>query len=202
VHGLGTGLPYSIPLGGMIEYTGTTAPNSCFVLPFGQAISRTTYATYFALVGTTYGSGDGSTTFNVIDKRGYVSAGKGDMGGSAGGGNFGTVSTDNGTIICTTLGSKGGTATHILTSAEIPAHSHTISDPGHTHTGIQGTSNSGAQSHGYPVIGNALNNFNSDSAIITSNSTGITGTNANTGGGNAHALLQPTIIVNYVLRVM
>src|SRR5215831_2137901 len=38
------GNPYNVPLGGMLEYTGTTAPNSAFVFPFGQAISRTTYA--------------------------------------------------------------------------------------------------------------------------------------------------------------
>ena len=69
LHGF-YGNPYDIPLGGMLEFTGTTAPNSSFVLPFGQAISRTTYAAYFAMVGTTYGAGDGSTTFNVIDKRG------------------------------------------------------------------------------------------------------------------------------------
>ena len=64
------GNAYNIPLGGMLEFTGTTAPNSSFVLPFGQAIDRNIYATYFAMVGTTYGAGNGSTTFNVIDKRG------------------------------------------------------------------------------------------------------------------------------------
>ena len=82
LHGF-SGNPYNIPLGGMLEFTGTTRPTASFVLPFGQAISRTTYAAYFAMVGTTYGAGDGSTTFNVIDKRGRVSAGKDDMGGSA-----------------------------------------------------------------------------------------------------------------------
>jgi hypothetical protein len=75
LHGF-YGDPYSIPLGGMLEFTGPTVPNSSFVLPFGQAISRTAYTAYFAMVGTTYGVGDGSTTFNVIDKRGRVSAGK------------------------------------------------------------------------------------------------------------------------------
>src|SRR5262245_8640611 len=51
------GNPYNIPLGGMIEFTGTTAPNGSFVLPFSQAISRTPYTAYFAMVGTTYGAG-------------------------------------------------------------------------------------------------------------------------------------------------
>ena len=67
----------------MLEFTGTTAPNGSFILPFDQAISRTIYAAYFAMVGTTYGAGDGSTTFHVIDKRGRFSAGKDDMGGNS-----------------------------------------------------------------------------------------------------------------------
>src|ERR1700693_3769663 len=74
--------PYGIPLGGLLPYTGTTAPNSAFVLPYGQAISRTAYATYFALVGTPFGSGDGSTTFNVLDLRDRAIFGLCNMGGS------------------------------------------------------------------------------------------------------------------------
>src|SRR3954462_7552025 len=66
--------PYSIPLAAGMDYWGTTAPNTSFAFPIGQAISRATYATLFALVGTTYGPGDGSTTFNLPDKAGRVSA--------------------------------------------------------------------------------------------------------------------------------
>jgi len=57
--------PYGIPLGSMMPYIGSSAPNTAFALPFGQAISRTAYATLFSLVGTTFGVGDGSTTFNI-----------------------------------------------------------------------------------------------------------------------------------------
>jgi hypothetical protein len=53
LQGLGSGNPYTIPLGGLLPYIGTTAPNNSFVLPFGQAISRTTYATLFSLISTT-----------------------------------------------------------------------------------------------------------------------------------------------------
>ncbi|HEY7845769.1 MAG TPA: phage terminase large subunit, partial [Bradyrhizobium sp.] len=66
--------PYNIPLGAGLDYWGSTTPNSSFAFPSGQAISRTTYVALFALVGTTYGAGDGSTTFNLPDKRGRVSA--------------------------------------------------------------------------------------------------------------------------------
>jgi microcystin-dependent protein len=65
--------PYGIPLSGMIDYIATVAPNSCFAFPIGQAISRATYSALFSAVGTTYGAGDGSTTFNIIDMRGRVS---------------------------------------------------------------------------------------------------------------------------------
>src|SRR6516165_3580664 len=58
-----------------------SAPASAFALPFGQAISRTTYANLFNLISITYGAGDGATTFNIPDLRGYLLAGKDDMGG-------------------------------------------------------------------------------------------------------------------------
>lgn len=68
------GNPYNIPLGAGMDYWLPTAPNSSFVFPTGQAISRTTYSAMFAAMGTTYGTGDGSTTFNLPDKTGRVSA--------------------------------------------------------------------------------------------------------------------------------
>ena len=68
------GNPYNVPLAAGMDYWGATAPNSSFAFPVGQAISRTTYATLFALIGTAYGPGDGSTTFNLPDKTGRVSA--------------------------------------------------------------------------------------------------------------------------------
>jgi microcystin-dependent protein len=187
------GNPYNVPLGALLEFTGPTAPNSAFVLPYGQAISRTTYASYFALVGTTYGVGDGSTTFNVIDKRGRVSAGKDDMGGSAAG-RIGSVTTDNGTIIGTTLGSVGGSAMHALSTAEMPAHTHGVNDPGHTHNNNAATPTPAAQ--WTPGNTGAILN----AATINSATTGISIQSA--GSGAAHAMLQPTIIVNYVLRIV
>lgn len=81
LHNLG-GNPYSVPLGSGLDYWGSTTPNSAFAFPYGQAISRTTYASLYSVLGTTYGSGDGSTTFNLPDKRGRVSAAYDEMGGS------------------------------------------------------------------------------------------------------------------------
>lgn len=74
---------YAIPIGGVVDYIASTAPNGAFALPYGQAISRTVYSGLFSLVSTTFGVGDGSTTFNVPDLRGRVVAGKDNMGGSS-----------------------------------------------------------------------------------------------------------------------
>lgn len=68
--------------GVVLDYAGTTAPVG-YLLAYGQAISRTTYADLYNVIGTTYGVGDGSTTFNLPDLRGRVVAGKDDMGGSS-----------------------------------------------------------------------------------------------------------------------
>ena len=90
-----------VPTGMVAPYAGTSAPAG-YLLCFGQAISRTTFAALFAVCSTTYGAGDGSTTFNVPDLRGYVAAGKDDMGGSAAGRLSGG----------TTLGAGLGAQTH------------------------------------------------------------------------------------------
>lgn len=64
------------PIGAIIPYGGVTVPNG-FLLCQGQAVSRTTYAELFAIIGTAYGSGNGSTTFNVPDLREATTKGVG-----------------------------------------------------------------------------------------------------------------------------
>jgi microcystin-dependent protein len=101
----------------------------------GQAVSRTDYSALFNALSTTYGTGDGSTTFNLPDLRGRVPAGVDNMGGSAASRLTSTVlSASN------TLGATGGTQTHTITSAQLPAHSHpntlgsnTVASSGHGH---------------------------------------------------------------------
>src|SRR5262249_60239280 len=65
-----------IPLGVALPYFGVTAPASAFALPFGQAISRTTYVNLFNLIATTYGPGAGATPVHPPDPRGHLLAGK------------------------------------------------------------------------------------------------------------------------------
>lgn len=84
------GLLYAdAPVGAIVPYGGTTAPNG-WLLCQGQAVSRTTYAELFAIIGTNFGTGDGSTTFNIPDLRGEFLRGAG-TNSHSGQGNGGTV---------------------------------------------------------------------------------------------------------------
>ena len=183
--------PYGIPLGGMIPYTGSTAPNTAFVIPIGQAISRTTYATYFALVGTTYGSGDGSTTFNVPDLRGRAVF-QPDSGGS------GRITVAGGNFDGTVLGGTGGAQNKVIANGNLPANIP-ISDPGHNHAmsdSGESTVKSGAQ------WGNTASPFLAQGgAVGTQNST--TGITINPSGANtALPIMPPAIVLPYILRVI
>lgn len=96
------------PTGGVMQWTTNSAPTG-WLLCDGSAVSRSTYSALFAVVGTTYGSGNGSTTFNVPNLQGRVPVGK----------NSGTFFT---------LGGTGGAETHTLTTTEMPAHTHSYND--------------------------------------------------------------------------
>lgn len=100
-----------MPAGAIMPYAGTTAPAG-FLFCQGQAVSRTTYARLFDAIGTTYGVGDGSTTFNVPDLGGRVAAGRE---ASA------TRLTSGGSgIDGDTLGATGGTETVALVATDLP----------------------------------------------------------------------------------
>ena len=193
------GNPYGIPLGGMLEFTGTTAPNGSFVLPFGQAISRTTYAAYFAMVGTTFGPGDGSTTFNVIDKRGRVSAGKDDMGGSA----ASRITSAGSSIDGTTLGANGGAQTVTLAQANLPNVNFNVDIPSgqgsHNHTLNNAT---GVIRTGGGAATGAAGGQSSDITANAATLPAMTGTAASGGSGTAINKMPPAVIVNYLLRVL
>ena len=114
-----------IPAGVVELFAGGTAPGG-FLLCNGQAVSRASYLALYAVIGDTYGAGDGSTTFNVPDMRGRVAAG------------FDATQTE-----FNTLGKKYGTKTHTLTKAEMPAHDHDGSGSGTSKLVMNGTGGSG-----------------------------------------------------------
>ncbi len=107
--------------GKIVPSAGSNAPNG-WLLCDGSAVSRTTYADLFDMIGTTFGAGDGSTTFNVPDLRGRFPLGLDNMGGSSA-----NRVTDTQADV---LGGSGGEETHTLTEAEMPAHTHTYTETG------------------------------------------------------------------------
>lgn len=161
-----------MPVGAVIDVAGATAPLGT-LLAYGQAISRTTYADLFAYLGTLYGVGDGSTTFNLPDLRGRTVAGKDNMGGSS----ANRLTNQSGGLNGDTLGATGGAETHTLITAEMPSHDHSIG--GGQSQWVRG--GTGASPASINQVGSA---FRVDNDMD------------NTGGGGAHNNVQPTIIFN------
>lgn len=160
-----------MPTGSMLPFAGASEPTG-WLLCAGQAVSRTTYAALFAVISTAWGVGDGSTTFNLPDMRGRVPAGKDNMGGTA----ASRLTTGGSGVNGATLGAVGGTETHTLTLAQMPAHSHTV-------TGASASTGGGAVDQ-----------------RSTGTNTGTAPTTASQGSGAAHNNTQPTAVVNYIIK--
>lgn len=146
--------------GFMQVYPGATAPSGWLICD-GSAISRTTYDSLFSICGTTYGVGNGTTTFNIPDMRGQIAVG---IGGTLG----------------LSLGQEFGEVTHTLTVPEVPALKYTAQpyyggDPGAGASGF------------HPDGGN--------------NTTGSPQTLTTTGGGGAHNNIQPSLGVNWIIKI-
>ncbi|WP_288910815.1 phage tail protein [uncultured Thomasclavelia sp.] len=123
----------TFPIGAITPFAGSTVPTH-WLLCNGQAISRADYSDLFAAIGTTYGEGDGSTTFNVPDLRGRVAVG------------IDTTDTN-----LNVLGKTYGEKEHTLTVEEIPEHAHAINSfraNGSSYGGVLGTNASDGVSTG------------------------------------------------------
>lgn len=164
---------------------------------YGQAVSRTTYAAAFGVLGTTWGAGDASTTFNLPDLRGRVTAGLDNMGGSAA--NRLTAGVSG--IAGTTLGGAGGdqaTQAHNHTVSD-PTHTHALTDPGHLHVyECVADGGTGNQPGGRVGVQNIPYNTNTATTGITiaAAATGIS--LANFGAGAAQNA-QPTAMVYSII---
>lgn len=179
---------HQVPTGAQLAFAGSVAPSG-YLFCYGQAVSRTTYEDLFDAIGTAYGAGDGTTTFNIPDKRGRTSVGKDDMGGSAASRVTNAVSGINGA----TLGANGGAQSVTLSITEMPSHTHTQNS--HTHNiplyySDQGTGQV-TRPRGCHLTGGAFGNYGTDAQ---------TATNQNTGGGGAHNNMQPTEVDNWIIK--
>lgn len=167
-------LANGVPTGGLVMWSTGTAPNG-FLLCDGTAVSRTTYATLFAIVGTTFGVGDNSTTFNLPNYTNRMPYG-------------------------TTVGATGGSANAVVVS-----HTHTatssVVDPGHAHTIIDGQVNT-RTNPSFNWVGTGGASVGTTGASVNSNVTGIsvTTTNSTEGVSGTNANLPPYLGINFIIK--
>ena len=170
-----------IPTATIVPWSDSSVPSG-FLECNGSAVSRTTYSALFAIVGTTYGAGDGSTTFNVPDLQDNVPVGKSN--------NKALASTGGANTVTSTGNVAGSTANATLSTAQLASHSHntnlTISNPG------------GGPSFKFPTSPNV-------------NPSGIESANTGSGSGHAHnmsanfsgdatSVLQPYLTIIYIIK--
>lgn len=183
--------PNPMPAGSIMAWGGATAPQN-WLLCDGSAVSRSTYASLFAAIGTQYGTGDGSTTFNLPNLKGRT-----------------IVGLDSTQTEFDALGETGGAKTHTLTSSEIPSHTHSFSATTST-TGSHNHINGWASITGYNYVGSGGNSTwpfggGSNAAQRDLQAAGdhahtVSGTTGAAGTGGAHNNLQPYIVLNYIIK--
>ena len=164
-------------------FAGSSAPSGWLICN-GQAISRTTYAALYAVIGTTYGAGDGSTTFNVpnlVNK---------------------TVRGSN------SLGKTGGSDTITLSTTNLPAHSHGVGTLATNNTGAHthGVASAGAASTSKPYVRADTVAITTISAYgVATNSAGahthtISGSTASVGSSSAVTITNPYVMLHYIIK--
>jgi microcystin-dependent protein len=199
--GAGGGGMGSVPVGAVADFAGAAAPAG-WLLCCGQAISRTTWAALFAVIGTVFGAGDGATTFGLPDLRGRVTAGVDNMGGAAA--NLLTMAGAG--VNGVQLGASGGSQmapahTHILTD---PGHDHTLTDPGHVHD-VSATGWGTSAGPDLPYVPAAYSSTAARNDPTSSVATGVTLASATTGitiassGAGASQNVQPVTILNKII---
>ena len=155
---------------------GTASAPSGYLLCDGSSVSTTTYAALFAVIGYTFG-GSGAS-FTLPDYRGRMPIG---VSGSY------------------ALASTGGSATTTLSLANLPAHDHSITDPGHTHT------YQGSNYQPNNAAGSIPDWIGASTMTTNSNTTGITKTNTTQGNGSAFSntaatTISPYLAINFIIK--
>ena len=177
-----------IPAGAMFDYGGVVAPDG-FLLCYGQAVSRSVYASLYANIGTNFGVGDGSSTFNLPDFRGRVAVGRDNMG--AGGDGTGTAAgrITNGVagFVGTQMGASGG-------NQSMPAHTHGVTDNGHTHGLRLGAT-------GGNLASSIYTNIPSNNNVTGQTESSQTGIAINSAGAGNSGNVQPSLIATKIIKI-
>ena len=199
-----------IPAGSIMTYGGTASGAEVvpgWLLCDGSLVLRSTYATLFSRIGTTYGSTDASN-FRLPNLKGRVIMGYCNTTSTQ---SFSSIAGANWPATTTVaVGDVGGEFYHQLSTSELPAHSHAVTDPGHKHMfgaddlwpqqaafisrGITPVPNSNL---GYDARSNAQNAY-ANLWYTTSAATNISIGNA--GGGMTHNTMQPYMALNYIIK--
>jgi microcystin-dependent protein len=217
-----------VPAGTIVAFAGATAPPG-WLLCDGSAVSRAMYASLFAAIATTYGAGDGSTTFNLPDLRGRTAVGRDDLGGVAA--NRIQIST----TITTTIGSSSaivGSAANLaigmfVITSNVPAGTTVTAINGTTLTlSANATATASAVAARFSVFADAQvlgagggsqvhtlviaqmpahthtysDVFSAGINTISSGGNIGPGSTGSTGGGQAHPNVQPSIVLGYVIK--
>lgn len=167
-----------IPPGVVWEYYGSSAPTG-WLFCDGSEVSRTTYASLFTAIGTSQGAGDGSTTFNLPDRRGRAAIGAGT---GIGGGASGTGAPTGGdALTARAVGQWGGEETHLLTGGE------------------SGTS---LHNHGFSsdvlVFGGSGNTVGAGGTPVSTISATGSGTEAD--ADDPHNTMMPFTVANFIIK--
>jgi len=174
-----------IPTATIVPWSSASVPTG-FLECNGQAVSRTTYSALFAIVATTYGAGDGSSTFNVPDLQDNVAMGKSGTKALASTGGANTVAvTASGTV-------GGSTVNASLSTAQLASHSHNA---------FRGGSNPGAPFGDY-FPNNYFSNSSGTAVSNTGSGTGHSHNMSATFSGNTAnpSVLQPYLTILYIIK--
>lgn len=176
-------------------FAGDTPPQG-WLLCYGQAISRATYSALFTVIGTKFGVGDGGSTFNIPDFRGRVLVGRDDMGGAA----ANRVTVAGSGIDATKIGGVGGVEGVTLSIENLPKHNH----GGNTGDG-------GEHEHDVPLRGMSDSDHANNPTLGANSTTRLFTAKTSKapvhkhpipeqGGDKAHSNIQPSLIINMIIR--
>ncbi len=190
-----------IPTATIVPWSSASVPTG-FLECNGQAVSRSTYSDLFAIVATTYGTGDGSSTFNVPDLQDNIAIGKSGTKALASTGGANTVASSGNvgtnTNINVTGNVGGSTANASLSTSQLASHSHNLGNPGNQSNPV-GTPKSSFRAGTYSTDSTGSGTGHSHNMSATFSGSG-TASSSSTFTGGATSVVQPYLALIYIIK--